>query len=230
MGMSTLIRCVAVDHTADHVFVEFDHPCRVLSSAVLNGGLKQADRILNLKVAKHSGKPLESCDAPSVTLSNYCREHNRYGTTVGIMTAASMDSLRIVRKFEQGIEFAVLATSGLSNARRVGDRAEHRAIGKLAVEIGTINIIITTTAILTPAAMVETLMMATESKVVAVQSMAVKSCVSNALATGTGTDAMVIAGGRGPVKVRYCGKHVLFGEIIGRLVIEAVTSSLKRHT
>jgi len=130
---------------------------------------------------------------------------------------------------EQGVEFIVFATSGLSNARRVGDHAEHRMIGKLAIEIGTINIIIITSAMLTPPAMVEALMLATESKVVAVQSMGVKSSVSNALATGTGTDAMAIAGGRGPVKVRYCGKHVLFGEIIGKLVIEAVTSSLGGH-
>jgi adenosylcobinamide hydrolase len=32
--------------------------------------------------------------------------------------------------------------------------------------------------------------------------------------------------GHGPELISYCGKHVLFGEILGRLVMEAVSSSI----
>jgi len=83
-----------------------------------------------------------------------------------------------------------------------------------------------TTAVLTAAAMIEAVITATEAKTAALQNLGIKSPVSQAPATGTGTDAIAIAGGRGPIKVQYCGKHVIFGEILAKLVIEAVTASI----
>jgi len=147
---------------------------------------------------------------------------------VGLMTAASMDSLRLVQATEQGVEIFVLVTAGLSNARRAGDYAEYREIGTPPNLAGTINIICLTTAVLTPAAMVEAVITATEAKSAALQNLGIQSPASQAPATGTGTDAVAIAGGHGSISVEYCGKHVIFGEILANLVIAAVTSSIKR--
>jgi len=113
-----------------------------------------------------------------------------------------------------------------SNARRAGDYAEYREIGTPQYNAGTINIICLTTAVLTPAAMIEAVITATEAKSAALQNLGIKSPASQTPATGTGTDAIAVAGGHGSISVKYCGKHVIFGEILAKLVIEALTSSI----
>ncbi len=110
--------------------------------------------------------------------------------------------------------------------RRAGDRAEHRVMGKELTDMGTINIIVLVSAALTRPALVESVMLATEAKAAALQALGIKSPISNDTATGTGTDAIAIASGHGPIEIPYCGKHVIFGEVLGRLVNEAVTASV----
>ena len=214
---------VTLEHTSNHVHLEFDKTLQVISSAVLNGGIVRADHIVNLKVPK---EPAQSLPSPDITLADYGRTSAWNGTVVGMMTAASMDSLRIAKQSEQGVDIVVLATSGLSNPRRAGDRAEHRILGDSSQEPGTINIIGLTSATLTQSALVEALMIITEAKAAALQSLGVESPISGDIATGTGTDAMAFVNGHGAPTIRYCGKHVLFGEILASLVIEAVTSSI----
>ena len=80
---------------------------------------------------------------------------------------------------------------------------------------------------MSPAAMVESVMLATEAKTVAMRKLGVRSPVSRTIATGTGTDAIAVAGGSGSGTIRYCGKHVLFGEMLASVVIEAITESLR---
>jgi len=221
-----LTKGVLLEHTANHIHLRFDSPTQIVSSAVLNGGAVNANHILNLNVRDQYKKGLIVQQPPHLTLAQYCRNRGWSGTTVGLMTAASRDSFRMVQATEQGVDFFVLVTAGLSNARRAGDYAESRDIGTPQYTAGTINIICLTTAVLTQAAMIEAVITATEAKTAALQNLGIKSPASKTPATGTGTDAIAIAGGHGSIKVQYCGKHVIFGEILARLVIEAVTSSI----
>ncbi|CAB1076328.1 hypothetical protein D1AOALGA4SA_4125 [Olavius algarvensis Delta 1 endosymbiont] len=225
--MRNMTEGVYLEQAADHIHIRFDHPSPVISSAVLNGGAVIADHILNLSVRNQFKNGYEVIQPPEVTLGEYCRQCGWSGTAVGLMTAASMDSFRLVQASEQGVEIFVLVTTGLSNARRAGDYAEHRDIGLSCYQAGTINIICLTTAVLTPAAMLEAVITATEAKAAAMQNMGIKSPVSGAPATGTGTDAIAVVCGHGTTIVQYCGKHVVFGEILANLVIEAITSSVK---
>jgi len=218
---------VYLEQTVDHIHVRFDRPSPVISSAVMNGGAVIADHILNLSVRNKFKNGFEIRQPPEVTLAEYCRYFGWSGTAVGLMTAASMDSFRLAKATEQGIEIFVLVTTGLSNARRAGDYAEHREIGLPPDKTGTINIICMTTAVLSPAAMLEAVITATEAKAAALQNLGIISPVSGAPATGTGTDAIAVGCGHGSTEVQYCGKHVIFGEILAKLVIEAVTSSIK---
>ena len=64
-----------------------------------------------------------------------------------------------------------------------------------------------------------------EARAAALQNLDIKSPVSNE--TATGTDCIAIASDPKAQKLQYCGKHVLFGETLARLVIEALTSSVK---
>ena len=50
--MHRLTEYVSLNHTSKYVHLEFDSPHEVISSAALNGGIVQADHIVNLKVPK----------------------------------------------------------------------------------------------------------------------------------------------------------------------------------
>jgi len=217
---------VLLDRSPEHVRVVFESPCPVLSSAVFNGGWTTADAVLNLKVPKRPPSPDAPLDPPEKTLAGYCIRNGWQGVTVGMMTAASMNSLRIAHERIHAFATAVLVTSGLSNPLRAGDPAPRQTLDTAAAAAGTINTIIVTSAAMTPAAMVEAVMIAAEAKAAALQSSGVRSRVSGAIATGTGTDAVALACGKGIPQLRYCGKHTLFGETLARLVIQATTTSI----
>jgi adenosylcobinamide amidohydrolase len=108
----------------------------------------------------------------------------------------------------------------------VGDRAEYRSVVSEPQETGTINIVLLTDAALTPAAMVEAVQMITEAKTSALMADRILSPVSGQLASGTGTDAVVVVSGQRQETVAWCGKHVLFGEVLGALTLQAVADSI----
>ena len=215
-----------LERTEGHIRLVFEKTLPVLSSAVLNGGWVHADAILNLRVPKHPENTNAPLEPPENTLTGYCDRFGWQGVTVGMMTAASMNSLRMAQNQVHGIKTIVLVTSGLSNPMRAGDRSEYRSLDNTMPGAGTINTAIVTSAALTPAAMVETITLATEAKAAAMQACGVRSRISDAIATGTGTDAIALACGEGRHRIRYCGKHTLFGEIMARLVIQATTASI----
>jgi adenosylcobinamide amidohydrolase len=214
----------SVHHCATHVHVAFPQPHPVLSCAVFNGGFVEAEHLLNLKVSDADPSP----ENPESTLARYCEAEGWKGTTVGMMTAASMNSLRWVEEHFQDLDLAVLATAGLSHPRCAGDPADYREPGSSGSSPGTINVMVVTTGCLTPAAMVEAVMIVSEAKASAMLRLGIQSGVSSHIATGTGTDAIAMAGGRAGPEIRYCGKHVRFGERLGRAVIRAVTDSITR--
>jgi len=193
-----------------------------MSSAILNGGLIKADHIVNRKVPQNSS----SCEAPDRSLLDYANTQGWQGNVVGMMTAASMNSLCIKQAYVEGVDITVLVTTGINNARRAGDKADIQDLLGITEEVGTINLILICSARLSDAAMLEAVMVATEGKAAALQDADVLSPVSRRLATGTGTDAIAVVSGDGPQEIAFCGKHVLLGEWIGRLVIAAITSSL----
>ena len=215
-----------VSHEDTHLHVEFAFPRWVLSSAVLNGGLVRASHIVNLKVEKNVDGRLTSFEPSEATLATYCRERGWQGEVVGMMTAATMDSFRRVQRIENNVEVTALVTVGISNAKRAGEPAECREMESLNGVEGTINIIILTNAQLTHAALVESIITVTEAKSAALQNLGVKNPVTGSEATGTGTDAVAIVNGFGPERVRFCGKHMIFGEMLAATVIDAITASL----
>ena len=215
-----------IEHTPAHVHIQLCNSRPVLSSAAYNGGLIDAEHLLIVKVAENflgSRGPFEPL---SETFRNYCRQHGWSGNTVGMMTSAPMTSYRNARRSMQGVEITALVTAGLSNARRSGDPADHRAFDAAGIKPGTINIIILTNAILSPAAQVEAVMMATEAKAAVLQDIGATSPVTGKTATGTGTDAVAVVSGFTTPKIVFCGKHTLFGEMLASATMEALSSSL----
>lgn len=201
----------------------FDGPRPCLSSAVVRGGAVHTRRWINLRVSGDQG---DSLHCPNATVAALCQQQQWQDDPppVAMMTAASMDSLRVRFAEVCGETLAVLATTGLANARRAGDPAEYRQLDAPCPELGTINIAVVTSATLSTAVMAECFITATEAKAAALQTRGVVSPVSGDLATGTGTDALAVIGGDGK-QADYAGKHTVFGEVLARLVIEAIDAA-----
>jgi adenosylcobinamide hydrolase len=220
---SDLMPGVKLSISADFVHLNFEQPHRTLSSAVLNGGYCHASDFLNVRVPKHSAGTMED---PALSLQRLSTQQNCQGVTVGMMTAASLNSLRVLRETIDGETLAVLVTTGLENARRAGDPAEHSALEAVPTEVGTINVAVVSSAEVADEALVEMIAIATEAKVAVLQELGIKSPVSGQLATGTGTDSIAIFSGHGNQRVRFAGKHTLFGERLAVLVMQVMRSSV----
>ena len=217
---------VTVDRDCHGVDIHFHEKRKTLSSCILNGGLVAARRIINRRVGETEERHLPAVEDPAEALSLYHRRQGWRGDTVGMMTAASMDSFRDVVIQEESLSVRVLVTTGLSNAKRAGERAETRAVDDRPVA-GTINIVALVNRPMAPEAMVEAVMIVTEAKTVALADLGVRSSVSECIATGTGTDAVAVVGGNQGAPIRYCGKHVIAGELLARATISALSRSLE---
>ncbi len=210
---------IHVLHHPGFLALGFPSDCRVLSSAVLNGGLAEASSFLNMKVAKQAAPPWH---CPAETLARKVAELGLSSATVGMMTAASMQSLAYDSQENGTLRAECWVTAGLSNLRRVGDAAD-------AVPLpGTINICLYVNQPLSDAALAEALIMLTESKVTAIRDAGLLSLLSGLPASGTGTDShAVFCRKEGEAQV-YCGKHTLIGELIGKAVLNACAMSLEK--
>ena len=202
----------------DYIAFIAPFPCRVLSSAVLNGGLTGTRSLLNLRVDKHQPPPWPS---PRDTLSAQAQKLALPQPVTGMMTAASMKSLGTAQADDGGLMVQCWVTAGLSNLLRAGDPADGVPVP------GTINIWLYINQPLTDAALAEALILLTESKVTAVRDAGLQSPVSHLPASGTGTDShAVICPQSSADGLDYCGKHPRAGELIGRTVLSACQQSI----
>jgi adenosylcobinamide amidohydrolase len=222
-ALPMLMAGVTVSCSANLVHVRFSQPHRALSCAVLNGGFCHASDFLNLRVASHSPDVTED---PAASLQRLSDQLQCRGPAVGMMTAASLASLRVISEDIGGETLAVLVTTGLENARSAGDLAEHRSLDDVPGERGTINLAIVTSAQIADAALVEMVAIATEAKTAVLHELEITSPVSGRLATGTGTDAIAVFSGHGVGRARFAGKHTLLGERLAVLVMHAIRSSV----
>ncbi len=148
---------------------------------------------------------------------------------VGLMTAVPMSQVVVVRDQQDRISLECFCTVGVTNAVSAGEPVGQTGGQPASDRVGTINIVLITSATLSGAAMVGAVQVATESKTAVLRDNRVPSAGCNRLATGTGTDAVVVASGRsGTVKLTYSGTHTILGSMIGRLVTQAVQEGLNR--
>ncbi len=212
-----------INQTNDYICIDLLQYRQVLSSAVANGGLVRTRYLINC----HVDTAGESKHPPEHYIALQCQIASIPINAVGMMTAASMNSFRLVRTQHQDTFVDALVTTGLDNARCAGDPAEYRHIGDAPTQQGTINIFLITNANLSAAAMTEAIMIVTESKPTVFNQLGIISKISAMTATGTGTDSVAIVNGIGR-PVAYCGKHVLMGEMIAKSVKEALNKSIQK--
>ncbi|MCP4136042.1 MAG: adenosylcobinamide amidohydrolase [bacterium] len=214
------------EKTNNHFHLRFHSPVEVLSSAILNGGYSSARSIFNMGVEENYKGSKSGFPEPEESLREYAKEQGWTGTAVGMMTSASMNSFRHNTCSHDDVIIECFLTAGVSNARRAGDPADWKFFGNVPEQQGTINIVAGTNARLTGAALVEALMIITEAKAAVLQELNIRSPLSGEIATGTGTDSTAFFNGTGR-EIDYCGKHVLFGEMLARVVSRSLRSSLE---
>ncbi len=132
-----------------------------------------------------------------ITVACHCRSGNKFD--------ASRRSSGI---YELDGKFEIIDDSSFSNA-------------------GTINMIIFINRELTPAALTDCVVTATEAKAAALQELGINSRYSDSLATGTGTDQILVASSIGNgMPLSDARKHTKLGELVGRTCMRAIRETL----
>ncbi|MFH0783038.1 MAG: helical backbone metal receptor [Pseudomonadota bacterium] len=156
------------------------------------------------------------------------------GTTAMLFTGADMDNLAVVRKSYREMEVVALVTAGVEgNAMRMGVdtgsyyEPEGRQTGS---KPGTINILLISNMQLSPRAMTQAIITATEGKTAALQDLGIRSSFSGEIhaATGTGTDNIIVIENVGTL-IDAAGGHTKMGELIARAVYEGVREAIGKQ-
>jgi adenosylcobinamide hydrolase len=205
---------VTLTCTSEVLIVSSQQPLEVLSSAAVGGGFGRVRYLLNRHVHLDY-----NCAEPAADLVAFARERGITEAFVGLMTAVSLYKARVTTLRAEALTVAVVLTAGISNATTPG------LSPPVTTGPGTINMILLTDACLTPAAMVNAVITATEVKTQALMARGIRTPEGYA-ATGTSTDAIAVAStGRGSL-LPYAGPVTLVGWLIGRCVRTALEDAL----
>lgn len=209
---------------------------KVLSTSIFNGGYRE-----DLESVFNKDENLGAGIASKLRAPTY-EEHLALiaaelglepEKTTGISTAASMENLSIVSEMYHDIQITAFATGGVEvNGGRAGDPASYDELTyKTKVQHGTINILLHIDANLPSGIMTRALVTCTEAKSVALNELMADSRYSSGLATGSGTDGTIIISNMESNRIlTNAGKHSVFGEVIGRVVKNAVKEALFKQT
>lgn len=221
--------------TGRTLIIDLKNLHRIVSSAPRGGGIVRARSILNHQVPANPsalGRPNTTrWGDPSRYLGRLAVRIKARRPTVGLMTAVPMTQLVVDREESGPVWIECFCTVGVTNAVRAGEPLLLTS-GKSELGPGTINIILVTNATLTMTAMVGAVQVATESKTGTLIHNKVRSIARKSLlATGTGTDVVVIASSlKGLHRLPYSGTHTEIGAMIGRLVTRCVQAGLIRSS
>jgi adenosylcobinamide hydrolase len=206
---------VAITADPEAVVVIADRPWQVVSSAAVGGGVGHARSIVNLHV------PHDFVHATlHARVSALARRRGLPAPCVGLATAASTAEARIASESAGGITVVAAVTVGLSNPVTAGVTA----MGSAAVS--TINTIVLVDADPKTAALVNAVVTATEVKTSVLHAAGVR-CSDGEPATGTSTDAVVVAAsGRGRA-CAFGGPLSDLGWVVARAVRSATADGVR---
>jgi len=205
-----VIAGVEIDVGPDATWVRSAAPLRVLGSAVVGGGLDAAHHLVNMRVPEG-----HRCVDPAGDLRDFAERLGIAEPFVGLMTAARTEDARIAWEEADGVRVGVLATVGLGMPVAAG------LTPPVAWQPSTINVVVLLDAAMERATAVNGVITATEAKVGALVEAGIASA-DGAPATGTVTDAVVVAWtGRGPV-LPYLGSGTMIGWCLAKAVRRAV--------
>ncbi|MGA2682301.1 MAG: adenosylcobinamide amidohydrolase [Candidatus Bathyarchaeia archaeon] len=197
-----------------------DNPLMVISSAIYNGGNRQAHAVLNVGVPEgYNDRSLHLDPLELITSSAL-----KLGLTkdyVAMITAAKIKNYGLVQRKTADFSVSVAATAGCSHGESSGEEMNVQEIS-----VGTINIIVLIDANPTQSCMVASVITATEAKSAVLRDFDVRSLYTGDSATGSITDSVAVASpSRGRV-IGYGGPASKLGKTVGYCTRKAVTEAL----
>lgn len=200
--------------TAEAITLYSPTSLQTLSSAVCGGGFGQTHYIVNRYVTKSYA----SAD-PVTDLKQFARGEGIAEPFVGLMTAVTLAKAQVASQHNGELTVAAIITAGLSNATVAG------ITPPATLRPGTINLILLIDAHLTPGAMVNAIITATEAKTHTLLRQQAQTPQGDA-ATGTSTDAVVIACTNRREPLPYAGPVTPVGWLIGQVVRQGLQAAL----
>ena len=205
-----------------------DAPLTTVSSAFHNGGgVKKANVILNVEVPKSYGDR-NLHDDPDVFIVNASKKFGISGSFIGVVTAAAVENYSLVSKRDGELAVSVVATAA-DNEGNTCNFAESagEAIDVKHIE-GTINIIVVVDGNPNESCLVNLLITATEAKIAAIKELDIRSRFSGDEATGTVTDAVVVAETNRGAPIVYGGPASPLGQLVGYCTRKAVKEAVMK--
>ena len=234
-------------HTLKTLLVKLNSPRWILSTLQ---GLRHSHVVANHNVPPSLWGVLHDRQVADYTRVAFERlaESARFSLVdlVRLSTGADLDTLGVATQRYDWLTVTVLATAGAgTNAMRVGtdygDWLENKRVPRKmgsrkptsldkGTHFGTINVIVLTNASLGDAQMARSIITVTEAKTAVLQDLSIRSSYTpEAMATGTGTDEVMIVSGSGR-SVTCAGGHCKLAQLIGWAAKQAVETALIRQT
>lgn len=205
-----------------------DEPLNTVSSAFHNGGgLKKTKAILNIEVVKSCSDQHLHSD-PDAYIVDSSKKFGLSENFIGMITAAAVENFSLVSKRNGELAVSVIATA----ADNAGNTCNFAETAGETIEVkhveGTINIIIVIDGNPTESSLASTVITATEAKMAALRELDIRSRFSGDQATGTVTDAVVVAEtGRG-APIVYAGPASELGQLVGYCTSKAVKEAIMK--
>lgn len=201
------------------LWFESAQPLRTLSSALIGAGLGWHRHFCHFHVHKdYAGR------SPDADLRGWLGERKIPDhEAIALMTAVSLDRLAIECAQAGERRVLVAATAGVGNAVDITAPSDTDA----RLVAGTINLMVLIDGHLKDAALVNACLSATEAKVRALSDAGVMDAESGTPATGTSTDAIIIAATQRGEPTPYAGSGTLLGRATGRCAYTAILRSLE---
>lgn len=229
MKLETGIKSVEAEVNDNKLVLRSKTPLKILSSAVLNGGSRESNCIVNFQVAEDAGSDID--DSVHKDAGDFLKdEMTKIGLpddqVVAIMTAAKMKNVEVATVKFEDLTLTAFVTAGAYFAAAPGDEIASKQTAFPFKKWGTINIIILADGKLTQSCMVNAVVTATEAKTSALRELDVRSRFSGELATGTVTDSVVVACTNRGTAIKYAGTGTVLGELIGKSVKAALKKAI----
>ncbi|PAV27993.1 hypothetical protein CIL05_19205 [Virgibacillus profundi] len=216
-----LVKSYKLVKNKNYIHIQFDQPMRTISNGVIGEGIQWLKHFCNFHVDKHY-----NCSDPKRDLQERMDSYQiPHEQAVGMMTAVNLEDKVIETQEIEGIQMMVIVTAGVGNAVDIASEYTPNS----ASQIGTINTMVFIDAHFTDGALVNGYMSATEAKVKALQDLDIRDPQSNTIATGTSTDALLLALTQRGSVTQYAGSGTVAGKGIGQLVYQTTHKAVKKY-
>jgi iron complex transport system ATP-binding protein len=212
-----------------YIFAAAPEPWLAACSGVTGGGLGKRRYFLNRQVDLdyNEARPEEEM---SFFLAAGVQEYSNAGRGewAGLMTGARIGDACWIRLAREDCSLTVIVTAGVNNACAAGI-TPCCPLESAGGPPGTINIMAFFARALSPGAVINAVQTATEAKALTLRERRILCPDTGVLATGTNTDALIIAAADRPPLYPYAGPGTLPGYLLALGVRLALTRTLERY-